>query len=549
MSLTLLNNFEEGSNGTTLIGGSGGNTAGTNENYLDSVNIGTGNTLIFDNTHVAHGTLACKVATGSGGGAAYCSWIASLGTQTVQTWFETYLYFPANPVAGLQCVVYVPGSGTSFNVRVTTGGLIQLYNSTTLLLSFTNAVALNQWVRIEGYCVPNTSTGSVSCSLYNSADSTTATETHTISSLNTGSSITAVRFGQYNNIAINGPFWIDNIGVSTVGALGPASTSFAGTLSMSGTGAVSLAGTHGFTGTGYSLRQAGPIVTGTGSVTPTLPIASVAKSLLVSGLATQGGSLSTPTPWVHVKGQPTGGGATSKAALFVGATVSTSADRTKTGNTLADFQWASGIIGGTAGLGCDKYFYGTLPSSFVNEKGYSLPAGVLPIICYKTQNTNVVSYCNSVNRDIWLIYYQEPEGNFTNGSTFVSQFKAQSDLIHGVGNSHIKVVMCAGGYNYRDYAGNAINLDALKGNYLRGLGNISPVSGKPYAEIMAHDCYQGSGDWDWPTNGLANFPIWLNWLALVTGANVATDSTARAAGMVVGTERPLAVTEYGIHEG
>jgi hypothetical protein len=188
-----------------------------------------------------------------------------------------------------------------------------------------------------------------------------------------------------------------------------------------------------------------------------------------------------------------------------------------------------------------------LPASFVGDYGSDYPAGFIPMISYKTQmsSADLTAWCNSVNRDIVLIYHHEPEGDYTLGSTFVSEFKDQSDIVHQAGNAHIRFAVASAGYPYR----NAGSVDVLSGNYLTGLGNISPVSGKPYADLFCKDIYQGAGDTDWPSNGLANFDEWLNWLELVTGANVALSSVSAATGKVVGTERPLGVTEYGIRQG
>ena len=62
--VTLLNNFEGGTAGTTISTANSGGASGT---AFDTVNVGTGATNAYDATHVAHGTLACKIATGGTG--------------------------------------------------------------------------------------------------------------------------------------------------------------------------------------------------------------------------------------------------------------------------------------------------------------------------------------------------------------------------------------------------------------------------------------------------------------------------------------------------
>jgi hypothetical protein len=182
-------------------------------------------------------------------------------------------------------------------------------------------------------------------------------------------------------------------------------------------------------------------------------------------------------------------------------------------NALANFTTADSTIGP---LNCTKLFYsGSLPATFTNGTEAKLPSGVIPVVCYKTMDTNVAAYVKSVTRDLWLVYHQEPEGDYSQGATFVSEFTRQSALIRAQGNSHVKVVNCAGGYPYRS-AGSS---DVLSGNY------IPPASSLDY---YCKDVYQDPAA-RWPSAGLSNYDEWLNWLKLVQGLG-----------------KPLGVTEYGI---
>lgn len=170
------------------------------------------------------------------------------------------------------------------------------------------------------------------------------------------------------------------------------------------------------------------------------------------------------------------------------------------GDDLSFFTSANTAIGP---LNCTKLFYSdVLPSTFVGETESDLPAGVVPVVCYKTETTNVASYVNSVTCPLWLVYHQEPEGDYTLGSTFVSEFENQSALIRAQGNPNVKVVMVAAGYPYR----NAGTSDVLDGNY------IPPLSATDY---YCKDVYQDQSSGLYPSNGLANYPEWTNWLDLV----------------------------------
>jgi hypothetical protein len=184
------------------------------------------------------------------------------------------------------------------------------------------------------------------------------------------------------------------------------------------------------------------------------------------------------------------------------------------GGTLGDFLAANSAIGP---LQTTRLFYpGSLPTSFRGSVADRLPAGVLPIVSYKTMNTNVASYVKSVNRPIWLCFHHEPEGDYSTGAQFVKQFDSQSNLIRSANISHyVSVAMIAGGYQYRD------NRTAKYGSF------IPPAR---YVDRYAEDVYQIPGTkYAWSSKGLANYPRFQNWLRLVRPTGI-----------------PIGITEYGI---
>ena len=186
------------------------------------------------------------------------------------------------------------------------------------------------------------------------------------------------------------------------------------------------------------------------------------------------------------------------------------------GNTLANFQTANTSVGPVMTA---RYFNGgALPAKFAGTIYDQLPAGVIPIISYKTMNTNVASFVKSVTKPTWIIYHHEPEGNdYPNGAAFVNEFKSQSDLIRAQNNPFVKVVMCAGSYQYRN-GGNGTD-----GSYL-------PPS--RYVDYYTIDIYQHQSQaWSWSSKGLENNQAWVNWTALV-----------RPLG------KPFGITEYGIDQ-
>jgi hypothetical protein len=217
-----LNNFEEGTSGTTLTTG---NTDGVSSQGFDTIFIGTGATLAFDSTHAAHGGLSMKVAIGSTATEAEAEWSTTIGTQTT-VYFRCYLYLTSNPSGVIRFFSAYSSATFAGFVGISTSGHVILGDSTfAIKLTFTGTVPLNQWFRIEGFITGNASTGSVTASQYNLMDSTTADETKTVAGLNTIGSLTTYIFGQNNNVATVGPFWMDDIGVSSSGLIGPATAS------------------------------------------------------------------------------------------------------------------------------------------------------------------------------------------------------------------------------------------------------------------------------------------------------------------------------------
>jgi hypothetical protein len=313
------------------------------------------------------------------------------------------------------------------------------------------------------------------------------------------------------------------------GVAGTAGAGGGGQFVTVGTTPFSGAGTDGFVKITYTLpaggltfRQAGTAASGSGSVAVTLASSTLANSLLVAGVASQGGSFTAPAGWSRIQAQQAGGAG--QIAVNIGARItnqtlgypSTEGDGAY---SAASWTWAQGYLGN---INATKAFYTTtLPTTFTGSKCAGLPAGVVPVICYKTQTTNVASFVTSVNRPIVLVYHQEPEGDYTLGSTFVAEFKGQSNLIRAQGNSNVQVACNSAGYPYRAKG----TADVLAGNYLRGLG--------PYVDLFLKDIYQDQS-FDWSATGLAGYDQFQNWLTLVTNTSI------------VGTEQPLGIAEYGI---
>jgi hypothetical protein len=213
------NNFEGGTNGVSV---SSGNSGGVSGDPFFTVNIVAGGTVAYDNTRSAHGANSVQIATGATSGANWMIW--RVAPTTLTRWFREYLYFPANP-SGSSAIVLkaeiVGGGGQVCVITVTTGGKLQALDANNASIFVTTAsIPLNQWFRIEGFITGDAAAGQVELKLFSSMDSTVPTETQT--SAATVNTRTVAGQWDWGTFGANiGPYWIDDIGLSPFGYLGP----------------------------------------------------------------------------------------------------------------------------------------------------------------------------------------------------------------------------------------------------------------------------------------------------------------------------------------
>jgi hypothetical protein len=214
---TLTNSFEGGTSGTTITAANSGGASG---NAFDSVSIGTSGSLVFDNARAAHGLLSAKAATGGTADEVLMEWTTSLGTQAT-VYYRAYLYLTSNSAA-VQPVEVRAGGSSAASIAISTSGNLRLVNGAfAVVMTFSGMVPLGQWFRLEGLFTGDPSNGVISCSQFNSMDSVTPTESHTLTGQDTTGSLTQTWFGQTSSVANTPAFWLDDVGVSSSGPLGP----------------------------------------------------------------------------------------------------------------------------------------------------------------------------------------------------------------------------------------------------------------------------------------------------------------------------------------
>ena len=217
---TALNTAEGGTSGVTVTTGNSGGASGRAFDAVDI--IGAGASVIFDNTHTAHGSEAYQFQTGAVSALARVQW-NSFGFQP-QVWFRTYVYLTALPAATIRLVNADNGTTACAVVVLLTTGKLQVRTGAagTQTLNSTNTVPLNQWFRIEGYCFGDPVVGQVELKLFLTPDSVTPDETKTSpANVNTFGTMNHLNFGVSTNAPNVAPFWEDDLGFSNVGYLGP----------------------------------------------------------------------------------------------------------------------------------------------------------------------------------------------------------------------------------------------------------------------------------------------------------------------------------------
>jgi hypothetical protein len=172
----LSNNFEGGTLGNTIA------TTDTGSGNAWNAITRTTSTLVYDNTQVHGGSLACKITTlGVSTAEPVLKWTA-LGSITTDLYWQYYAFYPTDPTqAGGNGFRYVSvrnnAGAKSGTWKMNSSKFLLMENAAgTTIGTGTVAIALNQWIRIEGRIVSSATVGQMDVWLYNSAESTTPSD-------------------------------------------------------------------------------------------------------------------------------------------------------------------------------------------------------------------------------------------------------------------------------------------------------------------------------------------------------------------------------------
>jgi len=226
--------FETGVSGNNVLVADAGNATPWDAETI------SGGAITYDNAHVhGAGSLAGQFAHTAS--ATYLSWTTALGAVT-DHYGRVYLYATGNPASATRgpFAFYNSGALTS-RWEINTNGTLAA-RDTVAATNGSVAISLNQWVRIEWHVVHSATVGIVEVKLFNSPESSTASDTITRSSANTGTQANEIQVGQQSG----GPtytYWLDGIVANAGSYPGPIFNGFTNTVVPTVTGALAVGGT------------------------------------------------------------------------------------------------------------------------------------------------------------------------------------------------------------------------------------------------------------------------------------------------------------------
>lgn len=232
------NSFEGSSDETTVTSGNSGGSSG---NAFDSVSVGTGATVVYDNAQAALGSFSCRMGTTGTSSLAYVSWtLASVTTD----YSRGYLRLTSLPSAAAQPVLrYLSGGSQSFRVNVKSAGTIEVRDAGNSVVGTTTAaISAGQFWRMEIRTVLSATVGQVELRYFASPNGTTPTETLNLSGLTLTANATEIRWGVGAALANAVSAWFDNVATEGSTWLGPATGS--GTADQPTTLSTSVVGTR-----------------------------------------------------------------------------------------------------------------------------------------------------------------------------------------------------------------------------------------------------------------------------------------------------------------
>lgn len=144
--------------------------------------------------------MVAKLSTGASSQSNYFEWSTTITSSTVQAHYNRcYIYLEENPAASTRIFDARSAGALGASVSIKTDGKVEIRNSAnSIIATSTNAVSLNQAVRLEIYVVHSATVGQVKVRIYNTATAAIASYTEelaTSANLDTTAGAAKWRFG------------------------------------------------------------------------------------------------------------------------------------------------------------------------------------------------------------------------------------------------------------------------------------------------------------------------------------------------------------------
>lgn len=218
--------FETGVNGNTISTGDPGSATA-----FEVVSIGASSVAAYDNTHAAFGSLSGHLT--SAGNNVLIGWTTSFGNN-LDHYGRMYLWLNGFPTGYINLInVYETVGAVRAIVRLQSDGTF-IFIDSPINVSGASSVpcATGQWIRVEWHIVHNPTTGLIETKLFNTAASTTPSETFTWSNRDTGSAVDRLFFGTIFDSGNTHNIWLDNIIGAATQYPGPVAADVLQVLSM-----------------------------------------------------------------------------------------------------------------------------------------------------------------------------------------------------------------------------------------------------------------------------------------------------------------------------
>lgn len=221
--MILNNTAEGGTNTTTITQGVGGNTGGASGDFFDSVTIGAGSALTFDNGF-ARGSFAYKMVPASGQ-QNFFEWNTQMGSVST-AYGRLYLYFDTSPNTG-QILLFRSGATQCCRIQLDGVPTLRWRDASTVDIpgAISATLSIQTWYRVEYKVIFSATVGQVFLNYY-IGDSTSAVETlSSTASFNLGASFAdSLRMGRPVAVANTTTLYFDDIQLNDTGFPGPSTT-------------------------------------------------------------------------------------------------------------------------------------------------------------------------------------------------------------------------------------------------------------------------------------------------------------------------------------